>query len=520
MIRFLKGGGVVEKERLVVEQEIRNYEQLLKQKPNDAYLLRWLAFKYSQLASFFEKTDPIQYQKKLIKAIQYLELATRYGYEGLANEHFQLWQKLKSQQIITMQKVNAKNPFLKAFLLIALGLFILFCSSVGWFLFDINEKKSVARELPEMRTSVPPIDEKELTLIDTNQHRVSYLRIDEGIEESEGYKRAKERIELMRESALDESLEVVILQRRNGFDYELGSVSVSKSQIEPLIAKRYKKAATLPVDQDAFSLTILRSAIYHYVLNTKQFPHSLEELTQPFPNNYLSSIPKDQQFSQNEIKQKYDGTGGWVYEPQQDLNLNTLTMSELRQVISESVYPNFYHTCTKGCTFQPIEIHIDQSIHKLSILIGGVSFGEMSVGIGKYDATPEGSFYISKRVAFPNHQLQEKNRYFGTRGMELSGLNVAIHGTYVEESIGRSLSNGCIRLFNKDIEKLFEVIPLFTTVFIENGNISGSDGHVVDSLDGNQGKPFDNIIPSIAPFANGSGGGREMDAKTIYEWLN
>ncbi len=57
---------------------------------------------------------------------------------------------------------------------------------------------------------------------------------------------------------------------------------------------------------------------------------------------------------------------------------------------------------------------------------------------------------------------------FGTRWL---GLNVpwgiyGIHGTNKPNSIGRAVSHGCIRMHNKDVEELFEIIPLKTRVEI------------------------------------------------------
>lgn len=54
------------------------------------------------------------------------------------------------------------------------------------------------------------------------------------------------------------------------------------------------------------------------------------------------------------------------------------------------------------------------------------------------------------------------------------GLNVVwgkygIHGTTRENSIGRAVSNGCIRMFNKDIKELYDVVEIGTPVIIING---------------------------------------------------
>ena len=63
---------------------------------------------------------------------------------------------------------------------------------------------------------------------------------------------------------------------------------------------------------------------------------------------------------------------------------------------------------------------------------------------------------------------------FGTRWL---GLNVpwgqyGIHGTNKPNLIGKSVSGGCIRMQNKDVESLFELIPTGTMVYIE-GPVTG-----------------------------------------------
>lgn len=63
---------------------------------------------------------------------------------------------------------------------------------------------------------------------------------------------------------------------------------------------------------------------------------------------------------------------------------------------------------------------------------------------------------------------------FGTRWL---GLNVpwgiyGIHGTNKPGSIGTYASHGCIRMLNRDVEKLYPIIPLGATVrILENGKM-------------------------------------------------
>jgi L,D-transpeptidase-like protein len=53
----------------------------------------------------------------------------------------------------------------------------------------------------------------------------------------------------------------------------------------------------------------------------------------------------------------------------------------------------------------------------------------------------------------------------GTHRLNL-GDGYALHGTNKPETIGRSVSHGCVRLRNGDIARLYEMVPVGTPVFI------------------------------------------------------
>jgi len=53
----------------------------------------------------------------------------------------------------------------------------------------------------------------------------------------------------------------------------------------------------------------------------------------------------------------------------------------------------------------------------------------------------------------------------GTRRLKM-GDGYAIHGTNKPETIGQSVSHGCVRMRNEDIEKLYPMVPVGTPVYI------------------------------------------------------
>ena len=53
----------------------------------------------------------------------------------------------------------------------------------------------------------------------------------------------------------------------------------------------------------------------------------------------------------------------------------------------------------------------------------------------------------------------------GTRRLNL-GDGYGIHGTNKPETVGQAVSHGCVRMRNEDIERLFEMVPVGTPVYI------------------------------------------------------
>ncbi len=123
---------------------------------------------------------------------------------------------------------------------------------------------------------------------------------------------------------------------------------------------------------------------------------------------------------------------------------------------------------TDQASQKKIRIEIDLVKHKLKVFEDQNMIKEYAVGVGKWKTpSPLGEWKIvHKGVSWGNG--------FGTRWM---GLNVpwgiyGIHGTDKPYSVGGSMSHGCIRMRNRDVEDLYPRIPVGTMVKImENGQI-------------------------------------------------
>ena len=108
---------------------------------------------------------------------------------------------------------------------------------------------------------------------------------------------------------------------------------------------------------------------------------------------------------------------------------------------------------------------INLTTRQLSHLEGNKTIRTYPVGVGKPSTpTPTGSFTVIVKIINPGGVL-------GTRWMGLSvpGGNYGIHGTNNPPSIGGYVSNGCIRMYNHDVEELFPRVSIGTPVEIISG---------------------------------------------------
>jgi lipoprotein-anchoring transpeptidase ErfK/SrfK len=100
--------------------------------------------------------------------------------------------------------------------------------------------------------------------------------------------------------------------------------------------------------------------------------------------------------------------------------------------------------------------------------------GAMPGAVGRpATPTPLGTFYVTEV-----HDLRAQHAVYGTFALGLSAFSetltsfnggdaqTAIHGTWSDDTVGRVVSNGCMRLHNADVEWLATVAPVGTPVEI------------------------------------------------------
>jgi len=110
---------------------------------------------------------------------------------------------------------------------------------------------------------------------------------------------------------------------------------------------------------------------------------------------------------------------------------------------------------------------------KLAVIEGENVLATFPVAVGAaWTPSPTGEFQIVSRVANPWYYHRGsvvpsgKDNPVGTRWLGLSRPRYGIHGTNAPRSIGHAASHGCIRLRNRDVERLFTMLQVGDSVEI------------------------------------------------------
>lgn len=248
------------------------------------------------------------------------------------------------------------------------------------------------------------------------------------------------------------------------------------------VSRGERRAAQAWVSEQE-SLAALASAVASYREGGGGIPEDLKDLNRPFPNNVMSG-------STPVMSRSFDPFAAMLKRQAYGQEMPPLSEKGARPVSAGTLGGTPYLD-------QPLEIIVDRSRHRLAVVSGNVLLRNYEVGLGG-GKTPTGTFAISDKVVNPNGK---SNGEFGSRGMQLSDTDYAIHGTNVPSSIGGDESHGCVRMNKDDVEELFDMIPAGTKVTLTD-----------DVL------PEETVIPQQR-FQTEDRQDQTNDQK-IYRWLN
>ncbi len=122
-------------------------------------------------------------------------------------------------------------------------------------------------------------------------------------------------------------------------------------------------------------------------------------------------------------------------------------------------------------------IIVNKANNKLAFVKDGKIVEILPVATGKSnELTPEGFFTFIVKAKNPYYRKKNipggdprnplGTRWIGFDARGTDGRTYGIHGTNQPWSIGKYISNGCIRMNNRDVERLYDKIPLQTKVLV------------------------------------------------------
>jgi len=118
-------------------------------------------------------------------------------------------------------------------------------------------------------------------------------------------------------------------------------------------------------------------------------------------------------------------------------------------------------------------IFVDKSDNILKLRSGDALWKHYTVSTGLNNSTPVGTFTVETKLIDPPWYRPGKivpsgdpENALGSRwlGFDLKGYG--IHGTIEPETIGKQITNGCVRMLNKEVEELYDIVPKGTEVTI------------------------------------------------------
>jgi len=124
-------------------------------------------------------------------------------------------------------------------------------------------------------------------------------------------------------------------------------------------------------------------------------------------------------------------------------------------------------------TTEKFSVLIDKSQNTLTLKSKDGVVKVYTVSTGLDNVTPVGTFKIINKIVNPPWYKEgsviaagDPRNILGTRWMGLSEAGYGIHGTTQPETIGKHITQGCVRMYNQDVEVIYTILPVGTEVVI------------------------------------------------------
>lgn len=121
----------------------------------------------------------------------------------------------------------------------------------------------------------------------------------------------------------------------------------------------------------------------------------------------------------------------------------------------------------------PFNIFVDKSQNTLILKSDDEVIKTYTVSTGANNSTPVGTFKIVNKLKDPTWfkagavvPAGSPENILGTAWLGIDVPGYGIHGTTEPESLGRQVTQGCVRMANPDVDELYIIVPVGTEVTI------------------------------------------------------
>ena len=268
----------------------------------------------------------------------------------------------------------------------------------------------------------------------------------------------------------------------SGLPVSQQSVKITPEEADAAIKKsedRIAKAPDAPGSEDAY-MTL--AAAYEARGEFQKSREAYQKFIEKFPssNNLLRAQESIDGLNVKMLFVKDVTPGSVLYEVQKGDNLTKISkkFNTTVELIAKAnnIKGSAIHTGMKlKVPTIKFSIVVDKSQNILTLKADGNVFKTYRVSTGKpATPTPAGTFKIINKIVdppwYPPGQKAippgDPRNLLGVRWLGISKPSYGIHGTIDPASIGQSVTEGCVRLKNEDVEELYAIVPDGTEVVI------------------------------------------------------
>lgn len=161
--------------------------------------------------------------------------------------------------------------------------------------------------------------------------------------------------------------------------------------------------------------------------------------------------------------------GDTLYELAKEYGTTVELLRRLNGISGDRIYPGMKLKVTRV----RFSLRVKRAQNRLILLADGRPLKRYPIATGEKDSTPLGTFKIVNKLEDPTwfkagEVLPPDNprNILGSRWLGFDAPGYGIHGTTLPETVGAQTSQGCVRMFDADVEEIYALVSIGTQVVV------------------------------------------------------